>query len=123
MLELARQLKGKKLENRIDLVAYTLEEPPYFRSKEMGSYVHAKSLKDDNVPVIGMISIEMIGYFDEAKNSQTYPIGLLKLFYGNIGDYITMVRKFGAGKFARKFSRQYKRTKTIKTKNLSSINN
>ena len=32
------------LDYRIDFVAYTLEEPPVFRSKYMGSYIHAKSL-------------------------------------------------------------------------------
>lgn len=46
LLELARMLQGKKLNYRIELVAYTLEEPPFFRTKQMGSYIHAKSLKD-----------------------------------------------------------------------------
>lgn len=116
LLELCRLLKGQKLKHRIDLVAYSLEEPPYFRSAFMGSYIHAKSLADVNVNVYGMISLEMIGYFKDEKRSQSYPVKLLSLFYGNRGNYITLVKKFGAGQFARKFCRKYKSTKAIRTK-------
>jgi hypothetical protein len=82
----------------------------------MGSYVHAKSLFDNNIEVFGMVSLEMIGYFKEAKKTQSYPIKLLSLFYGNRGNYITLVKKFGSGKFSRKFCRKYKAAKTVRTK-------
>lgn len=116
LLEIARQLKGKKLNHQIDLVAYTLEEPPFFRTENMGSYVHAKSLKDTKTEVYGMISLEMIGFFKEEKRTQDYPIGLLKLFYGSRGNYITLVNKFSKGKFARKFSGEYKKAKLLPIK-------
>ncbi len=119
LLELSRLLKGQKLNQRIDLVAYTLEEPPYFRTEYMGSYIHAKSLVDSKTEVYGMISLEMIGYFKDEKKSQSYPIGLLSLFYGNKGNYITLVKKFGAGQFTRKFCRKYKSTKVIRTKKIT----
>lgn len=60
LLELARQLKEQKLNKRIDLVAYTLEEPPHFRTKYMGSYIHAKYLSDHKIDVFGMLSVEMM---------------------------------------------------------------
>ena len=116
LLELARLFKGQKLSERIDLVAYTLEEPPYFRTENMGSHVHAKSLADQKVEVSGMISLEMIGFFKDEKKTQSYPLKLLSLFYGNRGDYITLVKKMGASRFTRKFCRKYKSTKMIKTK-------
>ena len=116
LLELARQLKGKKLKYRIDLVAYTLEEPPYYRTEFMGSFIHAKSLVDEKAAVFGMISLEMIAYFKDEKNTQTYPIGLLKLFYGGKGNYITLVNKMHTGKFARKFSSKMKSKASVKTK-------
>lgn len=114
LLELARLLKGKKLNYRIELVAYTLEEPPFFRSKQMGSYIHAKSLIDNKVNVFGMVSLEMIGYFDETENSQSYPIAELASVYGTKGDYITLVNKFEKGAFAEKFNTEFKKRKTIK---------
>lgn len=118
-LELARLLKGQKLNYRVDLVAYSLEEPPFFRTENMGSYIHAKSLVDNNIDVFGMMSLEMIGYFKDEKKSQSYPVGLLSLFYGNRGNYIAFIKKFGSGKFYRKFYKKYKATKTIKTKKLT----
>ena len=116
LLELARMLQGKKLNYRIELVAYTLEEPPFFRTKQMGSYIHAKSLKDNNIDVYGMVCLEMIGYFDDAKNSQNYPLGFLKFIYGNKANYITLVNQFSKGKFARKFSNIFKKANTIRAK-------
>ncbi|MFC6268379.1 M28 family peptidase [Frigoriflavimonas asaccharolytica] len=115
LLELARMLKGEKLNFRIDLVAYTLEEPPYFRTENMGSYIHAKSLKDKNIDVFGMVSVEMIGYFSDEPNSQDYPLGLLSIFYGDKGNFITVVKKFNAGKFANAFNKTYKKSGQIKT--------
>lgn len=119
LLELARLLKGQSLSHRVDLVAYTLEEPPFFRTENMGSFIHARSMAEEKADVYGMISLEMIGYFSDKRKSQTYPIGLLSLFYGNRGNYITMVKKFGAGKFARMFAKKYKAQHTIRTKKFS----
>lgn len=115
LLELARQLKGQKLNKRIDLVAYTLEEPPYFRTEQMGSYVHAKSLKDGKIDVLGMISIEMIGFFSDQANSQNYPVPEMSKMYGNKGDYITLVNTSHKGKFVEDFSQHFKQSKSIKT--------
>lgn len=119
LLELARLLKGQKLNYRIDLVAYSLEEPPYFRSDVMGSYIHAKHLFDNKIPVKGMVCLEMIGYFKDERKTQDYPLGLFKLFYGGKGNYITLVKKIGTGGFTRKFIRSYKDTKALRTKKFS----
>ena len=119
LLELSRLLQGKKLDYRIDLVAYTLEEPPYFRTEFMGSYIHAKSLNEAKADIYGMISLEMIGYFKEEAKSQDYPLGILSVKYGNKGNYITIVKKFGSGPFVHKFSKSFKSTKSILTKTFS----
>lgn len=109
LLELARLLgQQRTLAYRIDLVAYTLEEPPFFRTPQMGSYVHAQSLHETGVPVRGMVALEMLGYYDDRKNSQTYPVGLLKWVYGSRGNYVTVAQKFGNGQFGRQFARRYK---------------
>jgi hypothetical protein len=116
LLELSRMLAESPLKYRIDLVAFSLEEPPYFRSPAMGSYIHAKSLVDSKAVVRGMISLEMIGFFSEKKQSQDYPVGILKLFYGGRGNYITVVRKFGSGKFSRMMMRSFRREASIPVK-------
>jgi Zn-dependent M28 family amino/carboxypeptidase len=116
LLELARQLDSKTLRYRVDLVAYTLEEPPFFRSEFMGSNIHAQSLIADSVNVKGMVCLEMIGYFTDARNSQDYPIKPLKMIYGSRGNYITLVNKFGPGSFARRFTKTFKHKSRVRTK-------
>ncbi len=93
LLALAKLLKRNEheLKKRIDLVAFTLEEPPFFRSESMGSYVHARSLSEKNIEVRGMISLEMIGYFTKTEGSQKYPLGILQFFYPNNGDFIGVI--------------------------------
>jgi Zn-dependent M28 family amino/carboxypeptidase len=65
LLELARLLSRESLRNRVDLVAYANEEPPFFGSDEMGSAIHAASIKAKPLPP--MISLEMIGYFTDRQ--------------------------------------------------------
>lgn len=130
LLELARMLREQHLrqnfgdeakqQKNIELVAYTLEEPPFFRTKYMGSFIHAQSLKQSNAKISGMICLEMIGYFNEAKHTQDYPIGFLKLFYGSRGNYITVVNKFSKGKAARNFTRRMDRFAKLPVKKFNS---
>jgi len=93
LLEVARLVAANKpeIDYRIDFVAYCLEEPPYFEKPEMGSYVHAKSLKENNVEVLGMICFEMIGYFSELDNSQPNPIPHLAVDFPKIGNFILVL--------------------------------
>ena len=117
LLELARLLgQQPRLPCRIELVAYTLEEPPFFRTPQMGSYVHAAALKAAGVPVRGMVALEMLGYYDDRRGSQHYPIGPLKFIYGSRGDYVTVAQRFGNGRFGRRFARQYRQAATLPVK-------
>ncbi|MGB1032393.1 MAG: M28 family peptidase [Flavobacteriales bacterium] len=116
LLELSRCVNASPSSPTLEFVAYTLEEPPYFRTEFMGSFLHAKVLAESGVDVIGMISLEMIGYFSDQANSQTYPMKALKLVYGKKGNFITLVRKLGSSRFERKFSRKFKHARRIKTK-------
>jgi hypothetical protein len=108
MLEIARLLKNEssRLKYRIDLVAYTLEEPPNFRTERMGSAVHAKMLHDSGVKVKAMICLEMIGYFSDKPRSQSYPVGIMKLFYPTKANFIAVIGKVGQGKTTRKIKRR-----------------
>jgi hypothetical protein len=91
LLEIARILqKTSLLQKEIDLVFYSTEEPPYFSSKEMGSFVHAKNLKNKNRVELVLI-LETIGYFSEDEDSQKYPNPILNLLYPNTGNFIGVV--------------------------------
>ncbi|MBF9140346.1 M28 family peptidase [Hymenobacter properus] len=117
LLELARLLgQQPTLPYRVDLVAYTLEEPPFFRTNNMGSYVHAAALHAARVPVRGMVALEMLGYYDDRRGTQHYPIAPLKYIYGSRGNYVTVAQKFGNGRFGRQFARYYRRAAALPVK-------
>ncbi|QCX37969.1 M28 family peptidase [Aureibaculum algae] len=118
ILELARLLSKEKLNYRIDFVAYTLEEPPFFRTEQMGSAIHANYLYKNKISVKGMICLEMIGYYNSKPNSQEYPIPGMSLIYGNKADYITVVQHKNSGEFSDEFNQLFKSKKIIKTESL-----
>lgn len=91
LLELARLLSKKPQSRSIELVAYTLEEDPHFGTQEMGSFRHARSLKESGREVQLMLSIEMIGYFADKANSQDYPAPGMSTLYGDRGNFIALV--------------------------------
>ncbi len=93
LLEIARLLKKNSIQSDhpIELVAYTLEEPPYFGTKGMGSAYHADKLKEEGKSVKLMISIEMIGYFSDELFSQKFPMKLLYFYYPWRGNFIALV--------------------------------
>lgn len=96
IVELARLLATASTTgaHRIELVAYTLEEPPYFRSPEMGSARHAKRLHDEGREIKAMLALEMIGYYTETPKSQNYPIPFLVPFYPREGNFIAVISHF-----------------------------
>ena len=115
IIQTAKQLKliESKLNFRIDFVAFTLEEPPYFGTRQMGSYIHAKYLKDNNISVIGMINYEMIGYFTDEPSSQNYPIEQMKMIYPTVGDFIANVSDENSQDFLNDLQFNSKDIKTV----------
>lgn len=102
LIELGYLLGKAQLPMRVELVAYTLEEPPYFRTKLMGSAIHAASLKKAGIPIRVMFSLEMIGYFSDTPDSQHYPLAVLKGVYPSQGNFISVVGRLGEGNLVRK---------------------
>jgi hypothetical protein len=94
LLELARLLAARPPAHAVELVAYTLEEPPYFRTDSMGSLWHARSLAEAKREVRLMLSIEMIGFYRDTAKSQSYPLAPLKLLYPDEGNFIAIVAPF-----------------------------
>ncbi|PCJ51485.1 MAG: peptidase M28 [Planctomycetota bacterium] len=91
LIELARLLSKAKLSYEIEIVAYSLEEPPFFATDRMGSVFHANDIKAKGEKIDGVIVLEMIGYFSDESWSQSYPMPLLYLMYPTTGNFITVV--------------------------------
>jgi hypothetical protein len=118
LLELVRLLSKENLNYPIEFVAYTLEEPPFFRTENMGSFIHAKSLYDAETSVYGMVCLEMIGDFDDSPNSQRYPVEEMKHIFGDVGNFIMLAKQTEQGEFVREFSANFKEYASIITKSI-----
>ncbi|WP_457640263.1 M28 family peptidase, partial [Persephonella sp.] len=113
LLETARLLSQKDTGCRIDFAAYTLEEPPFFATKKMGSYLHAYSLFREKAQIKVMICLEMIGYFSDEEGSQQFPLPFFRLFYPDRGNFIGVVGKIGQKKITVKIRELMKKGSDI----------
>jgi Zn-dependent M28 family amino/carboxypeptidase len=91
LIELAHALGKQKQTKPIELVAYASEEPPHFRTELMGSAVHANELKNSGRKLKLMISVEMIGFFSDAANSQNFPFPGMSALYSDKGNFAAIV--------------------------------
>ena len=91
LVELAHLLADTELKRRVELVAYTLEEPPFFRTQHMGSAQHARRARAEGIDIKAMLCLEMIGYFTDAPNSQRFPSAALKALYPDEGNFLAVV--------------------------------
>ena len=103
VLELARLLADLRGEAplRIRLVLFVNEEPPFFKTELMGSLVYARRLAASGEPVLGMLSLETLGFYSDAEGSQRYPwpLGLL---YPTKGDFVAFVGLVSSRAFVRR---------------------
>lgn len=67
LLEIARELAGKRVRRTTRIVFYDCEEPPHFNFGEMGSQFHAGQLKRSGENVLGMICLESVGFFSRER--------------------------------------------------------
>jgi Peptidase family M28 len=93
LLEIGKILSEKKLKRTVRLVAFVNEEPPFFRTKNMGSYVYAKRSWERRENILGMISLETLGYYSDQKGSQKYPfpLGFFKPDKGNFVAFVSNI--------------------------------
>jgi len=95
LLELARLLKDSHPARTMRLVAFVNEEPPWFQTSDMGSWVYAMEAHRKNENIVAAISLETIGMYSDAEGSQKYPAGFKRL-YPSRGNFIAFVGDLGS---------------------------
>jgi hypothetical protein len=68
MLGLAKIIAETNYYHTIRFVAFVNEEQPYFFTPEMGSFVNAENVSLSKENILGMISLETVGYYSKEKN-------------------------------------------------------
>jgi hypothetical protein len=80
LLALAKRMHNAKPERTLRFVAFANEEPPHFKTGNMGSYRYAQRARGRNENIVAMLSLECIGYYRDEPGSQQYPQPLSRLY-------------------------------------------
>ena len=108
LIELARNMSDKQTNRSIKFIAFVNEEPPFFKTKNMGSRVYTKEARAKGENIQAAVILEMIGYYSDKANSQRYP-PLFGLFYPNKGNFIGIVGDFHSRWLVKKVVSSFKR--------------
>jgi len=121
LIELARLLSNRSFDKTIQLVAFTLEEPPFFRSRFMGSHIYAQSLRQRGIDVEGVICLEMIGYFTDEPQSQLFPLPFFRWVYPTKGNFIIIVGNMQSRSFLNRVKNGFKKGTDLPVESLSAV--
>jgi hypothetical protein len=112
LVEVARLLQRTSFRRTVRFVAFTCEEPPHFHMETMGSQIHARSCRNRGDSIVGMLCLEMVGYFSDAANSQIVPPTIpksIRWLYPRRGNFLAAVGNLRSWRLAWAFHRGFKR--------------
>ncbi len=112
LIEVARLLHGVACQRTVRFVSFACEESPYFHSDTMGSVVYAQQCKKRGERIIGMICLEMVGYYRTEPNSQQIPPSIpqrLRWAFPHRGDFLAAVGNMRSWRLGWTFRRGFKR--------------
>lgn len=107
LLELARMFASQSPRRTVRFVAFANEEHSGGKWEEMGSYRHAQASSERGDRIVGMLSLEMLGYFSDEENSQHYPFPF-NAFYPDRGNFIGFVANTGSIALVRRVVRVFR---------------
>jgi hypothetical protein len=87
LLAIARRFAREKPARTVRFVAFANEEPPFFTTDQMGSWVYAKRSRERGEHIVAMISFDAIGFYSDAEGSQQYP-AMLEAVYPSTANFV-----------------------------------
>lgn len=112
LIEVARLLRGRTSHRTVRFVAFTCEEPPYFFDDTMGSRVYARRCRARGEKVLGMLCLEMVGYYSDEPGSQQVPPGIPRWLHWLLprrGNFLAAVGNLQSKSLSWSFRRGFKR--------------
>lgn len=112
LLEVSRLLKDHTAKRTARYVAFACEEPPYFNLDSMGSQHHARMARKRGENIIGMLCLEMVGYFSDEPGSQKIPRTIpkaIRWLFPSRGNFLAAVGNLASWKLAYRFRFGFKR--------------
>lgn len=93
LLALAEWFADRPQPGTLRFVAFANEEPPFFHSRQMGSYAYARQCSKLGENVTAMMAMDGLGYYHDEPGSQSYPVPGIGLFYPETADFIGFVTR------------------------------
>lgn len=93
LLMLAEWFKDSSQSRTIRFVSFANEEPPFFKTEDMGSYAYARKAKENGEQIKAMIAMDGLGYFSDQEGSQQFPLPGLGLFFPNTANFIAFASR------------------------------
>jgi len=107
LLELSRLFSRVEPGCTVRFVAFTNEEPPFFRTGRPGSMLYARQARRRGDAIRLMIALETIGSYSSKPGSQRYP-PLFRYFFPDRGDFIAFVSNFHSRKPMRRLAEAFR---------------
>lgn len=109
-LALARAFAEVVTSRTVRFAFFVNEEFPYHMTAEMGSLQYARACKSRQENVVGMMSLETIGYYSNEPRSQRYPLWLLNWLYPTTGNFVAFVGNVRSRRWIHQVIRGFRQT-------------
>jgi Zn-dependent M28 family amino/carboxypeptidase len=115
LLEVARlfRLSPVSSSGAVEFVAFNIEEYGM-----IGSRAYAEKFRRERASLLGMLSLEMIGYTSKTPGSQKMPL-FLKPFYPDTGNFIGLVANLKSKKFLKEVEPIFKNVEGLPVETLT----
>jgi len=117
-LELARHFKDRPVRYGLRFSFFANEESPFFGTEEMGSLQFARLIGENGDHVVGMFSLEMLGYYSDEPGSQLYPAPF-NLLYPDKGNFIAFVGNLDSRPWVRATVKAFRQVARIPSEGMS----
>ncbi len=112
LIEVARIMRGMKPARTVRFVSFACEEPPYCYTSDMGSRVHARECRVKGEKIVGMLCLEMVGFYSTERGSQKVPATIPRVLhplFPQRGDFLAAVGNLRSWRLLWQFRRGFKR--------------
>lgn len=116
LLEVSRELANVATRRTIRFVAFACEEPPYFHTGSMGSQHHARRAREAGESILGMLCLEMVGYYVDEPKSQQIPEAIpkfLRWLFPKRGDFLAAVGNLSSCALSWRFRKGFRRASRL----------
>jgi Zn-dependent M28 family amino/carboxypeptidase len=117
LIEAARLLVPIETRRTLRFVSFACEEPPHFYTDTMGSEQYARRCRVGGEQIVGMICLEMVGYYTSAANSQGVPPAIprwLRWLFPSRGDFLVAVGNLRSWRLLLSFRRGFRSASALR---------